>query len=247
MVKYRFILALSLLIFCSKLFSQNFLITEPKLEFDGYKLQISYDLISKGPSDIFSVWVEIWNQAGKPIKAYSFAGEVGDSVKAGSNKKITWIPEDDAVYLDEDVSVELKAEKFVRSFNKGGMLALSTVMPGLGQTKIKNGKPWWLTSIPAYGTLAGGLLVHKMYNNTYAEYLKATDAVERSDLYDQSQKDKSISGALLISSAVLWVSNIIWVAATPNNYKPLQHAKVSLNSVPFNKQRYTMLSFRIEF
>ncbi len=247
MEKLRLIFFLFLLTSFSKSFSQNFLITEPKLEFDGYKLMISYDLISKGPSDIFSVWVEIWNQAGKPIKAYSFKGEAGDSIKAGSNKKITWVPEDDAVFLDEDVSVELKAEKYERSFNKGGMLALSTVMPGLGQTKIKNGKPWWLAGIPAYGALAGGLLMNKKYTDTYASYLNATDAVVRADLYDQSQAQKSLSGALIITSAVIWVTNIVWVAATPNNYKPLQHTKVGVNYVPFNNQRFTLLSFKVDF
>jgi hypothetical protein len=247
MKKHKLLLILLFFLFGYKSFSQNFLITEPRLEFDGYKLSISYDLISKGPSDFFSVWVEILNQAGKPVKAYSFKGEVGDSIRPGSNKVITWVPENDAVFLDEDISVELKGEKYVKSFNKGGMMVLSTVVPGLGQSKIKRGAPWWLLSIPAYGTLAGGLVIHSKYNNTYSKYLNATDAVERSDLYDQSQKEKTLSGALIISSAVIWVSNIVWVTAIPNNFRPLQHTKVSLNNIPFNNQRITLLSFKVDF
>jgi hypothetical protein len=237
-----------LLIFLSsKLFSQNFLITKPKLEFDGYKLTISYDLVTKSQSDIFSVWVEIRNQEGKPVRAYSFKGEVGDSLKPGNNKIVTWIPEDDAVFLDEDVTVELKAEKYERSFNKGAVVASSTIVPGLGQTKIKNGKPWWLISIPAYGTLAGGFVMHSKYISTYNEYLKATESVERSDLYNQSQKEKNLSGAFFISSAVIWISNIIWVAATPDNFKPLQHTKFSLNSFPASHERIPLLSLQIDF
>ena len=237
----------TLLIFSSELFSQSFLITEPKLEFDGYKLSITYDLVSKGQADIFNIWVEIRNQTGAPIRAYSFKGEFGDSIKPGSGKIITWAPEEDAMFLNEDISVELKGEKYVRSFNKGSMILSSTLVPGLGQTKIKNGKPWWLTSIPAYGALAGGFIFHKKYTDTYNAYLKATDAVERSDLFDQSQKQKNLSGALFITSAVVWVSNIIWVAATPDNYKPMQHTKVSVNSVPFNHERITLLSFKVDF
>jgi hypothetical protein len=247
MKKTKLLLILFLLIFVPKSFSQNFLITQPKLEFDGYKLIISYDLIGKSQSDIFSIWVEIRNQADRPIKAYSFKGEVGDTVKGGTNKKITWVPEEDAIYLDEDVSVELKGEKYVKSFNKGSMILMSTLVPGLGQSRIQKGKPWWLTCIPAYGTLAGGFLFNKKYTDTYDAYLKATDAVERKDLYDKSQQEKSISGALFITSGVIWISNIIWVAAIPNKYRPLQHTKVSVNSVPFNQKRITMLSFKVDF
>jgi hypothetical protein len=127
------------------------------------------------------------------------------------------------------------------------MILSSTIVPGLGQAKISKGKPWWLTSIPAYGALAGGLIFHKKYTDTYNAYLSETDAVERSDLFDQSQKQKTLSGALFLTSAVIWVSNIIWVAATPDKYKPMQHTKVSVNSVPFNHERITLLSFKVDF
>jgi hypothetical protein len=243
----RFLLIMFLLIISSQLFSQDFVITKPKLEWDGYKLSITYDLVGKGQSDIFSVWVEIRNQSGTPIRAYSFKGEIGDSLKAGTNKMITWAPEDDALYLDEDVSVELKGEKYIKSFNKGSMMLLSTLVPGLGQSKIQKGKPLWLMAIPAYGALAGGFIFNNKYNDTYDAYLVASDAVERSDLYDKSQKEKTISGALFITSGVIWISNLIWVAATPNKYRPLQHAKLSVNSVPFNNERITMLSFKVNF
>jgi hypothetical protein len=247
MSKPWLLLIILLLISSSELFSQNFLITKPKLEFDGYKLSITYDLITKGQSDIFNIWVEIRNQKGEPIRAFSFKGDLGDSTKPGNNKKITWVPEEDAIFMDDDVSVELKGEKFERSFNKGSMILISTIVPGLGQSKIKKGEPWWLASIPAYGTLAGGLIFHKKYTDTYDAYLKATEAVERSDLYNQSQKQKNLSGALFITSTVVWVSNIIWTAAIPDKYKPLQHANVSVNSIPFNHERITLLSFKVDF
>jgi hypothetical protein len=247
MKRNKLLLIILLLIFSSELFSQNFLITEPKLAFDGYKLTITYDLVSKDHSDIFNIWVEMRNHEGAPIRAYSFKGELGDSIKPGNSKIITWVPEEDAMFLDEDISVELKGEKYEKSFNKGSMILSSTIVPGLGQAKISKGKPWWLTSIPAYGALAGGLIFHKKYTDTYNAYLSETDAVERSDLFDQSQKQKTLSGALFLTSAVIWVSNIIWVAATPDKYKPMQHTKVSVNSVPFNHERITLLSFKVDF
>jgi hypothetical protein len=124
---------------------------------------------------------------------------------------------------------------------------MSTIVPGLGQTKITKGKPWWLATIPAYGTLAGGFIFNKKYTDTYNAYLKSTDTDERSTLYDKSKKEKTLSGALFITSGVIWISNIVWVAATPNNYRPMQHTKVSVNSVLFNQERITMLSFKVNF
>jgi hypothetical protein len=247
MNKQNLFLYLMFLFFCRESFSQSFLITDPKLEFDGYKLSITYDIITKENSNIFYVWVEIKNQAGNPIRAYSFKGEVGDSIKPGTNKRIEWIPEEDAIYLDEDITVELKSEMYVKAFNKGSALGLSAIVPGLGLTKIKNGKPWWVTSIPAYGALAGGLVIYNSSNNTYDAYLAGTTDPERTDLWDKLQKQRNLSSALFISSAVIWVSNMVWVAATPNRYRPLQHAKLTLNPVPDYQNRITFLSFRVDF
>jgi hypothetical protein len=247
MKKQKLLLITVLLIFSFRSFSQNFVITTPKLEFDGKQLSISYDLVSKEKSDIFYVRVEMKTKSGIPLWAYTYKGDVGDSIKPGNNKKIVWVPEEDAIYVDDDITIELKGERYIKSFNKGSALFLSTVVPGLGLTKIYNGKPWWLVSIPAYGALAGGLVVHKNYVNTYNDYLASTDAVERGDLLDKSQKLNSLSGALLISAAVVWVSNVVWVAVTPDRYKPLQLPNLSVNSVPFNNDRITMVSLRIDF
>lgn len=236
-----------LLSFCISLSSQNFMITQPKLEFDGYRLTITYDLVAKSKSNVYYVWVELRDQDGDPIRAYSIRGEAGDSIRAGSNKVITWAPEDDAIFINEDVTVEVKGEMFEKEFSKGKMVALSTVVPGLGQTKVKE-KPWWLTSIPAYGALAGGVIYHNKYTSTYDKYLKTTDdPVERADLLEQSRKENNLAGALLISAGVVWAANIVWMAATPNRYKPMQHARISLNTMPSENGRYTWLTLRIDF
>jgi hypothetical protein len=247
MKKSALLLIFLIAIFSNKLLSQNFVITEPKAEFDGYKLFITYNFIDKSPSDIFYIWVEIRNQAGNPIKVYSFKGDVGDSIKPGSNKKITWIPEDDAVFLDEDVTVEIMGEKYVRSFSRSKVILQSTIVPGLGQTKVKNVNPWWLISIPAYGTLAGGLILHSVYVNSYDDYKTETEPVERQDLYDKSQKQKNLSGALLISSAVIWGGNLIWMSIIPDRYKPLEHAKLSFNAYPISQEWIDVLSLKVTF
>lgn len=242
------LLVFSLFLYCIGLSSQNFIITQPRLEFDGYRLTITYDLVAKSKSNVYYVWVELRDQDGDPIRAYSIRGEIGDSIRAGNDKVITWAPEDDAIFINEDVTVEVKGEMFEREFSKPKMIALSTVVPGLGQTKTRDGKPWWLTSIPAYGALAGGIIYHNKYTKTYDRYLKTTDdPVERADLLEQSQKENNIAGVMLISAGVIWAANIVWMAATPNRYKPMQHARISLNTMPCDKGRYTLLTLKIDF
>lgn len=247
MKRQKLFLNLVLLIVCTNLYSQDFLISDPQLEFDGYQLTISYDLINLNPSDIFYIWVDMKNQAGQPIRARALTGDVGDSIQPGNNKTITWIPAEDAIFLDEDITVELTGERYEREFNKGSIILLSTAVPGLGQTKISKGKPYWLAGVVAYGAVASGILFHSRYSKTYDQYQNESDVTERADLYDKSQSQLTLSAALLISAATIWIGNIIWVSATPNHYRPLQHARVGLTSATNAEGNVAMLSLKINF
>ena len=247
MKKQELVLILTFFLFAFKSYSQDFQITSPILVFDGNELQISYDVIDKNQSDQFYVWVEMANKNGEQIKMKSLTGDVGEKVKSGKNKKITWVPGKDNVYLNEEVLVEVKAEKYIKSFKRGSMMLLSTAVPGLGQTKISKGKPWWLTSVLAYGAVAGGLITHQSYLKTYDSYRTEEDPVKRSDLFSKTQKQMNMSSALIVSGVTLWAVNIIWVAITPNHYKPLQHVKLSLENSTGPAKGTTLITMRFNF
>jgi hypothetical protein len=247
MKKQEIILILALLLYSLTTFSQGFLITPPKLDFDGNQLLISYDVINKNASDQFYVWVEMEKKSGEPIQIKALSGDVGENVKSGLNKKITWVPSKDNIFLDEEINVEVKAEKYVKSFNKGSALLMSTAFPGLGQTKISNGKPWWITGIIAYGALAGGLVTHASYLKSYDSYRSETNPSKRSDLLAQTQKQMNLSNALIISGATLWAANILWVAITPDRYQPLQNVKLTLEQSTRPFKGTTLLSLKVNF
>jgi len=247
MKKQELFLILIFLLFASKSYSQDFQLTTPKLEFDGNHLQIYYDVIDKNQSDQFYVWVEMETKNGEQIKMKSLSGDVGEKVKSGKNKQITWVPGKDNVFLNQEVSVEVKAEKYVKSFNKGSMMLLSTAVPGLGQTKISKGKPWWLTGVVAYGAVAGGIITHQAYLKTYNSYQTEEDPVKRASLFSKTQRQMNLSGALLISGVSLWAINIIWVAITPDHYKPMQHVQLSLDKSPGPYKGNTLLTMRLNF
>jgi len=241
-----FLILLSLLI-PVKSFSQGFLIPEPKLEFDGKQLLISYDVINKNQADRFYVWVEIEKKNGDPIHTKALSGDIGDFIKAGMNKQITWVPEKDTVFLNEEILVEVKAEKYSKSFDKGSMLLMSTFIPGLGQTKMSNGKPWWLTGVVVYGALTGGFLTHQNYHKTFKSYLAEEVISTRDDLLHQAQKQINISDALILTGAALWAVNIFWIALTPNKYKPLQYVKLSLDQSTGSYKGTMLLTLRLNF
>jgi hypothetical protein len=228
-------------------FSQGFLITPLKLEFDGKQLQITYDFVNKSDADEFYVWVEMEKKNGEPLRIKALSGDVGKT-KSGKNKKITWVPDKDSVYLDEEVSVEVKAEKYVKSFNKGSMLLMSAVMPGLGQTKISKGKPYWLAGVASYGALAGGFISYQGYVKSFDSYnAEATDAKKRQDFLTKAQSQLNMSSVLFISGAAIWVANLFWVAAIPNKYQPLKHVNLSLDQSRGPLKGTTLLSLKVNF
>ena len=226
--------------------SQGFQISPPKLEFDGNQLMIFYDVVTNNQADQFYVWIEMEKKNGEPIRMKTLSGDVGD-IKAGKNKMITWVPNKDSVFLDEEVSVEVKAEKYIKSFNKGSAMLMSTAIPGLGQTKISKGKPWWLIGVAAYGALAGGFITYQNYSRTYKSYRAEEDLSKRADLLKQAQNQMNISNALIVSGAALWAANIFWVALTPNKYQPLQHVKLSLDQSTGPYKGTTLLTLRLNF
>lgn len=243
--KHFFIIILLIVSFESS--SQVFLITPPKLEYTGKNLQISYDIINKNNKDKFFVWVEMTKKNGEQITSASFTGDVGEMVQSGIRKMIVWEPEKDSIFLDEDVSVEIKAEKYLQTFNKGNAMLLSSVMPGLGKTIISKGKPWWLTGVVAYGALAGGIVTRKSYLKSYDSYLKEGDLIKRAAFYNQSQKQLSLSNVLIISGAAIWVVDLIWIAATPNHYKPMQHVKLRVDQSSGPNRGTPLLTLQLNF
>lgn len=244
----KLFIIITFLYFPFESFSQDFLITTPKLKFDSTQLLISYDIINKNPADRFYVWLEMNKENGEPIRMKSLSGDVGDSITAGENKKITWIPEADSVFLNEEVFVEVKAEKYIKSFDKVSMMLMSTAVPGLGQAKISKGKPWWLLGVAGYEVLAGGFLYHNKSDKTFSLYqLEKEDPDKRADLFNQYNKQMNISNALIVSGAVIWAANILWVAFTPNKYQPLQHIKFSSDQSTFLNNRTMLLTLRFNF
>ncbi|HLN19501.1 MAG TPA: hypothetical protein VK213_00320 [Bacteroidales bacterium] len=234
------------LILSGSINAQQPLIKLVKLDFDSRKLSVSYDIDSDA-RDPYYVWIEIGKKnSGEKINAKSLTGDIGEGIQAGSGKLVEWVPAADSIIIDEDVEIEIKAEKYVKSFNRGGAIVMSALLPGLGQTRISGGKPWWVTGITAYGLFAGGFMINKSANDDYDQYLQLKeDEVAREKMYTQAQQKMNLAGAFIISGALIWTTNMIWVASVPNRYRPLKN--LSMTSSTFDNKPLTMVSYRINF
>ncbi|HAM09758.1 MAG: hypothetical protein A2X05_03415 [Bacteroidetes bacterium GWE2_41_25] len=247
MLKHILLSLLNLIFVYTQAVSQDFQISAPKLDFDGSKLNISYDMLNANQSDQFFVWVVVQKNDGQVLKMNSISGDIGD-VKPGTSKVIMWEPAKDYVFLNEEVTVQIYAEKYVKSYNKGSMMLLSIVVPGLGQTKMSGGKPYWLMGVASYGALAGGLLTYSSYKSTYDKYLaEETNPQKRADYLSQAEKSATLSSAMFVTAAAIWVSNLFWVAVTPNRYQPLKYRPITLEPSADPLNGAALLTLRYKF
>jgi hypothetical protein len=237
---------LIIFIFPDSLFGQaGVTVTKPRLELSDANLIIQYDILNSQSSDFFIVWIEVSDAAGNKIKALSVNGDVGKDIKGGKNKRITWNFGNDSIYIDEDLFVEVKAEKVIlkeetaktidvpetreetktvkadesttgmKEISKGNMILSSVALPGWGQTKTKKGKPYWIIGAAGYGCLTGSVLLNRSASSAYDDYKKSMDLAESNALFDKALQRNSVSKVMAYSAAGIWAADIIWVLVKP--------------------------------
>lgn len=204
-------------------------ILAPSLELRDNIVYITYDILNSHPSENFVVNVEIKDNDGKLINAKALAGDVGRNVSGGSNKRIIWDLGADKIVLNENIYVNVFADKMVdsasepqakaedeiniqnsdRELNKTSLILQSVAFPGLGLTKI-TGKPHWLKGIAAYGCLGGAIALNRVAISTYQDFLDAETPEDATDLYEKSSRQDMLSETLVYVAAGIWITEIIW-------------------------------------
>lgn len=233
--KHLFILLIFSSFFC---FGQNPIeISAPTLVYENENLYISFDLNDKHSN--YEVGIEVVNSLGIEINARAFSGDIGPNIKAGKNKSITWNIAKDNIFLDETISVKIVANLVPKPYNKGVLIFQSTVWPGWGQTKLKNGKPYWLVGFTGVACLAGSYIYNQQSINSYDKYIDAISAQDSESYYDQAVQQDNTSKILAYSAIGIWAVNVIWVALMPNEIKAKTSSqKLSLHVLPVNVGTY---------
>ena len=228
------LLILILILFFLKCVGQDEIkIEKPTLNYFDQKLYITYDLDNKNYE--YNIIVEIMNSSGSKMSASALSGDLGPDVKAGENKTIIWNLNQDHIFLDEEISVRIVANISQKKYNKGVLLMQSAVWPGWGQTKLTNGKPYWLMGFTAVGCLAGSYLYNQQSVKSYDKYVSSISASKGETYYNEALQYDNTSKILAYSAIGIWAINLVWVAVMPNRLKvnsSLQ--KYSLQLAPVN-------------
>ena len=196
-------------------------ISPPRLVFEGTTVSIYYDFLDSRPGDLFSVWIEITDSAGSKITARTLTGDIGYNIPGGKNKKIVWDPVADEVFLDAEIFIQVFAEiismreepvpgKDISGITTGGALLRTAVLPGWGQTKISQGKPFWLIGVAGYGCLATSIIYNQKAASSYNSYLSSYNIEKSETFYDNSVKEDNISKIFAYSAIGILATDLIW-------------------------------------
>ncbi len=270
MQKKIFLTLFILLVFPDYLLPQTQVnITRPRLSLSKNSLTIEYDILNWQPADLFKIWIEVTDSRGNIIKPVSITGDCGENITGGLNRKMTWDLMQDKVFIEQEIYVEVLAEKIkipeakkesrptdnpssseIKYISKGNVIMSSMIIPGWGQSKVKERKPYWLMGLTAYGCLTGSLILNQLGISTYNEYLASVDIDERNSLFNKSLKQDNFSEYLIYAAAGIWTINFIWALATPPSskgkmvYNKFDKIRINGGFDPYSKSTIMILSYR---
>jgi len=242
-------------------------LSQPRLTLSDKKLTIEYDIVNSESSDIFMVWVEIVDSRGNHINAISLSGDFGAEIKGGMDKRIIWDMGKDNIQINEEISVEVKAEKqippekiteskpekatekSVKTITKTNMVLSSLVLPGWGQSKITKRKPYWLMGVASYGCLVASVSLNRKASATYDDYLNSTNITESDELYNLAVEQSNASKFFGYTAFSIWAANMIWVMVShpPSDNATVTNKKFSIEPSMDPNSGTTMFTFRYRF
>jgi len=198
-------------------------------------VHIYYEIGGSNEADLFSVNLLILDSLGKALDARALMGDVGEHVKGGETRHITWDPVEDNIYVDAKISIEVHAyhmtlpgreevhvssskDQNIQSYSRAGLMAQSLLIPGLGMTRITE-KPHWLRAVAGYGCIAGSVYLSQEARKSYDAVPGVSDFEDKTELYDNSVRQDNISEVLAYAAIGVWVIDIIWTMAGTSDYR----------------------------
>ena len=216
-------------------------ISKPRLELEEDHLNIHYDILNSSQKDIFRIWIEITDSTGNYIPALSLSGDIGENVKGGNDKMITWDYSADNIYPETGIYVQINAEIQTdieeddliidipdNKISRAVVIGQSMVLPGWGLSRINKGKPHWLKGVAGYGCIAASIIYNRKAVSSYEDYNDSSDIGERNEFYNNSVKEDNLSEIFAYTAAGIWLTDLIWTIAGSSklNKEPsYSHAK----------------------
>ncbi|MGC9342833.1 MAG: hypothetical protein ACP5E3_09040 [Bacteroidales bacterium] len=225
-----------------------------ELEIKNNKVHIFYD-IKNSNKDFHDVKLNFINEDFYPVLPYALKGDIGDSISPGTNKMIEWDISKDLPALDSEIRPNVIVDgKQSLGFNGAGpeFALASLLIPGLGDYFVADVsdmkfKPY-LRTASVYGLITLGVLAKNNrtkdpdkvvpYNTTSQSRFRDDPDLIKDRVYEVGKTNYWLFPAdsefFLGAAAVIWIGDIIWVAARGNVNKKLRNSlpDFSVSQVP---------------
>ena len=245
-----YVVALVLMTLTSSLFSQDSVqISQPDLELRDDEIVISYRILRSSNADLFKIWIEVTDDNGKSLNVKSLNGDVGQNIRGGGDKQITWEYDKDLASLEAGIYVQVfgellnpqieevqslvtdqpKPQRYTQpgpTISKQGAVLRSIAFPGWGLSALNPGTPHWLKGVAGYGAIASSVVLNRMAYENYNKYLDSSDQTEFNDFYDKAISQQNLSRISAYVAAGIWVTDIVWTLLSD----PGEGRSQSLNS-----------------
>ena len=185
---------------------------------ENNSLIVGYNIVSNSPDDKFTVGLKFVNETGMVINPRSLSGDVGRNVQSGTGKTIKW----DAASDQADFTGNLKAVVTISQpgvYSNGPSYALlSVAVPGLGGHFVQEDKIRPVaTTATVLGLITYGIIKKAESNRYYDDYRNSVYTGAENADYDKANAAHHKYYIATRLAAVIWVSDIIWVASRGKN------------------------------
>jgi hypothetical protein len=216
------------------------MISKPELSYMNNILAVKYNITGCGKGQYVDISLIVVNSKGDTLKPSTITGDIGNMVKCGPGKTITWDVASDNIKIDDDIVVMLVGKDHIPVTSiiktpanprttRGKAIASSFFIPGLGQ-KMASGKGCYLLfSGLVYGAAGASAYYFNMEKKYYADYLDSS-GTEADNYFNKSEKSNDMGRYLLYGAAAAWVTNFIWSAVIPIKDKPVKKPALGLST-----------------
>lgn len=217
---------------------------------DAGKIYINYDIDQSMPEESFDVKIIATHSNGQAIAAHTLGGDIGENIKGGKNKQVVWSYEQDGIYLDETINIQLFADKVVdvNYYSTPKLLIASTILPGKGVNMLDRSKSYLGWTGLAYGLVGVSVLYSLSSLSTYNNYTAAITATDRDTYYNKYKTKTTVAGVAAISALGVWGWNYVRIFLTKNSIIKNQNSLSSWFLYPsyntFTNSKMLTLSFK---
>lgn len=195
-------------------------------QYNDDRLEIIYGFNNVKPAAKYHVWLEIYSEKGNKIPCSSLKGDIGMVVPSGE-KKITWLPANDQVNIEEKITLKIFATEQIEP-KPGKAYLYSTLYPGAGHRQVGGNNKLYL-GIIGYAGIGGAIAFNSMAAAALADYRVEQDPAKSVELMDKATFNRNISIACAGVSAAVWALDYFLISRTASKAKNRKPGEIEMD------------------